>query len=81
MSIKVVNSLSHLHGLDHRPCAFRCARLGAVRLLRGAVLPGAVVGNRKQLYSLKLVSWHFWIATIGIVLYISAMWVSGICKA
>jgi cytochrome c oxidase cbb3-type subunit 1 len=29
---------------------------------------------------LKLVNWHFWIATIGIVLYISAMWVSGITQ-
>jgi cytochrome c oxidase cbb3-type subunit I len=36
--------------------------------------------DRKGLYSLKLVNWHFWIATIGIVLYISAMWVSGILQ-
>ena len=36
--------------------------------------------NRKQLYSLKLVDWHFWVSTIGIVLYISAMWVSGIMQ-
>jgi cytochrome c oxidase cbb3-type subunit 1 len=35
--------------------------------------------NRK-LYSLKLVNWHFWISTIGIVLYITAMWVSGILQ-
>ena len=34
----------------------------------------------KPLYSLKLVNWHFWIATIGIVLYITAMWVSGILQ-
>jgi cytochrome c oxidase cbb3-type subunit 1 len=31
-----------------------------------------------KLYSNKLVVLHFWLATIGIVLYISAMWVSGI---
>jgi cytochrome c oxidase cbb3-type subunit 1 len=36
--------------------------------------------NRKGLYSLKLVNWHFWTATLGIVLYISAMWVSGILQ-
>jgi cytochrome c oxidase cbb3-type subunit 1 len=36
--------------------------------------------NRERLYSLKLVSWHFWVSTIGIVLYISAMWVSGIMQ-
>jgi cytochrome c oxidase cbb3-type subunit 1 len=38
------------------------------------------IWNRKGLYSLKLVNWHFWISTIGIVLYISAMWVSGILQ-
>lgn len=31
-----------------------------------------------KLYSTKLVFAHFWIATIGVVLYIVAMWVSGI---
>jgi len=36
--------------------------------------------NRKELYSLKLVNWHFWIATIGIVFYITAMWVAGIMQ-
>jgi cytochrome c oxidase cbb3-type subunit 1 len=34
----------------------------------------------RPLYSLKLVNWHFWISTIGIVLYITAMWVSGILQ-
>jgi len=34
----------------------------------------------RPLYSLRLVSWHFWIATIGIVVYVSAMWVSGILQ-
>jgi cytochrome c oxidase cbb3-type subunit 1 len=34
----------------------------------------------RELYSLKLVELHFWVATIGIVLYISAMWVSGIMQ-
>ena len=36
--------------------------------------------NRPGLYSLKLVSLHFWISTIGIVLYIVAMWVAGIMQ-
>jgi cytochrome c oxidase cbb3-type subunit I len=36
--------------------------------------------NREGLYSLKLVSWHFWLATIGIVLYASSMWVTGIME-
>ncbi|MCE8421961.1 cbb3-type cytochrome c oxidase subunit I, partial [Rhodovulum sulfidophilum] len=36
--------------------------------------------NKERLYSLSLVSWHFWLATIGIVLYASSMWVSGIME-
>jgi cytochrome c oxidase cbb3-type subunit I len=36
--------------------------------------------NKRDLYSLKLVSWHFWIATLGIVLYITSMWVAGILQ-
>jgi cytochrome c oxidase cbb3-type subunit 1 len=36
--------------------------------------------NRQRLYSLGLVSWHFWLATIGIVLYASSMWVTGIME-
>jgi cytochrome c oxidase cbb3-type subunit 1 len=36
--------------------------------------------KRQGLYSLRLVERHFWIAMIGIVLYISSMWVSGIMQ-
>lgn len=36
--------------------------------------------NRERLYSLRLVSVHFWLSTIGILLYICAMWVSGIMQ-
>ena len=34
----------------------------------------------KKLYSNALVEWHFWIATLGIVLYITSMWVAGIMQ-
>jgi cytochrome c oxidase cbb3-type subunit 1 len=36
--------------------------------------------GRERLYSLTLVSWHFWLATIGIVLYAASMWVTGIME-
>jgi cytochrome c oxidase cbb3-type subunit I len=36
--------------------------------------------QREGLYSLALVSWHFWLATIGIVLYAASMWVTGIME-
>ena len=32
------------------------------------------------MYSNALIEWHFWIATTGILLYIAAMWVSGIME-
>jgi cytochrome c oxidase cbb3-type subunit 1 len=34
--------------------------------------------NRNRLYSLRLVSWHFWLATLGIVIYAAVLWVAGI---
>jgi len=39
-----------------------------------------VLWNKKDLYSNKLVSTHFWLATIGIVLYITSMWIAGIMQ-
>ena len=36
--------------------------------------------KRTKFYSNALIEWHFWIATIGIVLYITSMWVSGIME-
>jgi cytochrome c oxidase cbb3-type subunit 1 len=35
---------------------------------------------KKKLYSNALVEWHFWISTLGIVLYITSMWVAGIMQ-
>ncbi len=80
MSIKAVNSLSHY--TDWTIGHVHSGALGWV----GYVSFGAIyclvpwLWNRRELYSLKLVNWHFWISTIGIVLYISAMWVSGILQ-
>jgi cytochrome c oxidase cbb3-type subunit 1 len=36
--------------------------------------------GRKEVYSLRLVNWHFWLATLGIVLYAASMWVAGIMQ-
>ena len=36
--------------------------------------------KKKDLYSTKLVSLHFWLASTGIVLYITAMWIAGIMQ-
>jgi cytochrome c oxidase cbb3-type subunit 1 len=80
MSIKAVNSLSHY--TDWTVGHVHSGALGWV----GYVTFGAVyclvpwLWKRERLYSLALVSWHFWIASIGIVLYITSMWVSGILQ-
>jgi cytochrome c oxidase cbb3-type subunit 1 len=80
MSIKSVNSLSHY--TDWTIGHVHSGALGWV----GMVSFGAIyclvpwLWKRRGLYSLRLVEWHFWTATIGIVLYISSMWVSGITE-
>ncbi len=80
MSIKVVNSLSHY--TDWTIGHVHSGALGWVGFVSFGALYCLIpwLWDRKGLYSLKLVNWHFWIATIGIVLYISAMWVSGILQ-
>ena len=36
--------------------------------------------GRPRLYSLRMVNWHFWLATVGIVFYAASMWVAGIMQ-
>ena len=36
--------------------------------------------GQKQMYSVKAIEAHFWIATIGIVIYIAAMWIAGVMQ-
>ncbi|MGI9380276.1 MAG: cytochrome-c oxidase, cbb3-type subunit I [Methyloligellaceae bacterium] len=80
MSIKAVNSLSHY--TDWTIGHVHSGALGWV----GMISFGAMyflfpkLWNREELYSLRLVNWHFWLATLGIVLYAAAMWVSGIMQ-
>ena len=80
MSIKTVNALSHY--TDWTIGHVHSGSLGWV----GFVSFGAIyclvpwLWKRQRLYSNALVEWHFWIATIGIVFYISAMWVGGIMQ-
>jgi cytochrome c oxidase cbb3-type subunit I len=80
MSIKIVNSLSHY--TDWTIGHVHSGALGWVGFVSFGALYCLVpwLWERKQLYSVRLVNWHFWIATIGIVFYVSAMWVSGILQ-
>ncbi len=78
MSIKAVNSLSHY--TDWTIGHVHSGALGWV----GMISFGAIyyltpkLWNRNRLYSLRLVNWHFWLATIGIVVYAAVLWVAGI---
>ena len=79
MSVRAVNSLSH-----YTEWTIGHVHSGALGWV-GYISFGALYCLfpwlwKRDLYSLKLVNWHFWISTIGIVLYISAMWVAGIME-
>jgi cytochrome c oxidase cbb3-type subunit 1 len=79
MSIKTVNALSHY--TDWTIGHVHSGALGWVAMVSiGAMyfLIPRLFG--RNLYNMKLVDTHFWIATIGIVLYISAMWISGVMQ-
>ncbi|MDH3475579.1 MAG: cytochrome-c oxidase, cbb3-type subunit I, partial [Rhodospirillales bacterium] len=80
MSIKPVNALSHY--TDWTIGHVHSGALGWVAFVSFGAVYYLVpkLWGRARLYSLELVSWHFWIATLGIVLYIAAMWVSGIMQ-
>ena len=80
MSIRAVNSLSHY--TDWTIGHVHSGALG----WNGMITFGAlyflvpVLWKRERLYSLGMVSWHFWLATIGIILYAASMWVTGIME-
>jgi cytochrome c oxidase cbb3-type subunit 1 len=80
MSIKAVNSLSHY--TDWTIGHVHSGALGWVAGISFACIYYLVpkLWKRERLYSLQMVNWHFWTMTIGIVIYITAMWVSGIMQ-
>ncbi|MEN8132202.1 MAG: cytochrome-c oxidase, cbb3-type subunit I [Pseudomonadota bacterium] len=79
MAIKTVNSLSHY--TDWTIGHVHSGALGWNALVSFGMLYFLVPRlYGRELYSLKLVEVHFWTATVGIVLYASSMWVSGIMQ-
>ena len=80
LSIKAVNSLSHY--TDWTIGHVHSGALGWNGMITFACLYYLVprLWGRTRLYSLRMVNWHFWLATVGIVFYASAMWVSGIMQ-
>jgi cytochrome c oxidase cbb3-type subunit 1 len=79
MAIKTVNALSHY--TDWTIGHVHSGALGWVAMVSvGAMYFLIPKLFDTELYSKKLVETHFWIATIGIVLYITSMWISGIMQ-
>ena len=77
MSLKSVNALSHY--TDWTVGHVHSGALGWVAMISFGSMYHLIPRLwETQLYSIRLVYVHFWLATIGIVLYIAAMWVSGI---
>ncbi|MED5548061.1 MAG: cytochrome-c oxidase, cbb3-type subunit I [Pseudomonadota bacterium] len=80
MSVRAVNALSHY--TDWTVGHVHSGALGWV----GFISFGAVyclvpwLWKRKGMHSKALIDWHFWIATFGILLYITSMWVAGIMQ-
>jgi cytochrome c oxidase cbb3-type subunit 1 len=80
LSIKAVNSLSHY--TDWTIGHVHAGALGWNGLISFAAIYFLVprLWGRTRLYSQRMVNWHFWCATLGIVLYAAAMWVAGIMQ-
>ncbi|MBS3934772.1 MAG: cytochrome-c oxidase, cbb3-type subunit I [Sulfuritalea sp.] len=80
MSIKTVNALSHY--TDWTVGHVHSGALGWV----GMVSIGAIyyliprLFGKPEMYSVKLINVHFWLATLGTVLYIAALWISGVMQ-
>ena len=80
MAIKTVNSLSHY--TDWTVGHVHSGALGWVGLVSMGALYYMVprLFGQKQMFSMKAIELHFWLATVGIVLYIASLWISGVME-
>ena len=80
MSVKTVNALSHY--TDWTVGHVHSGALGWVGLISMGSLYHLIprMVGQTRMYSVRAIELHFWIATIGIVLYIAAMWIAGVMQ-
>jgi cytochrome c oxidase cbb3-type subunit 1 len=80
MAIKTVNSLSHY--TDWTIGHVHSGALGWVAMISIGSLYHLIpkLFGKEQMYSVALINLHFWMSTIGTVLYIASMWVNGIMQ-
>ncbi|MFC5300503.1 cytochrome-c oxidase, cbb3-type subunit I [Azospira restricta] len=80
MAIKTVNALSHY--TDWTVGHVHSGALGWVAMVSiGSIyylLPKLF--GKQEMFSVKLITVHFWVATIGVVLYIASMWIAGVMQ-
>ena len=80
MSIKTVNALSHY--TDWTVGHVHAGALGWVGFITMGSLYYLIprLFGRTEMHSVRAMNLHFWIATIGVVLYIAAMWIAGVMQ-
>jgi cytochrome c oxidase cbb3-type subunit 1 len=80
MSIKTVNALSHY--TDWTIGHVHSGALGWVAFITIGSLYALIprLYNKPSMYSVKAINLHFWVSTIGVVLYIAAMWIAGVMQ-
>jgi cytochrome c oxidase cbb3-type subunit 1 len=80
MSIKTVNALSHY--TDWTVGHVHSGALGWVAMITIACLYSMLpkLYGKKEMWSTRLIDWHFWTTTIGVVLYVASMWIAGVMQ-
>jgi cytochrome c oxidase cbb3-type subunit 1 len=80
MSIKTVNALSHY--TDWTIGHVHSGALGWVAMVTIGCLYSMIprLYGQTRMWSTRLIDWHFWTTTIGVVLYIAAMWIAGVMQ-
>lgn len=80
MSIKTVNALSHY--TDWTIGHVHSGALGWVAFISIGTIYSLFPRfyGLSNVYSTRLVEWHFWVSTIGVVLYIASMWIAGVMQ-
>jgi len=80
LSVKTINALSHY--TDWTIGHVHSGALGWVGFITMGSLYYLIprLYGRTQMWSVKLINTHFWVATIGIVLYVAALWIAGVMQ-
>jgi cytochrome c oxidase cbb3-type subunit 1 len=80
MSIKTVNALSHY--TDWTIGHVHSGALGWVAMISIGSIYMLIprLFNKSQMYSIPAINLHFWLSTIGVVMYITAMWIAGVMQ-